>query len=155
VHYAYHPCDDALLSLHELAAHEWQMQPNQRLLRDDITSGRDELGVLLMGSFGAYWYGSMLSCDEARRLAVANSATTLQVAAGVLAGLAWVLRHPERGIVEPDEMDFAEVLAVARPYLGPMMGVYTDWTPLEDRGWLFVEAVDRSDPWQFSNVRVD
>jgi homospermidine synthase len=36
-----------------------------------------------------------------------------------------------------------------------MTGVYTDWTPLADRGWLFEESVDRSDPWQFTNFRVD
>jgi len=156
VHYAYHPCDDAVLSLHELAALQWRLQPKHRLLRDEIESGIDELGVLLMGGKrGAYWYGSQLSCEEARRIAPANSATTLQVVAGVLGGLAWALKHPREGIVEPEEMDFAEVLAVARPYLGPMTGVYTDWTPLADRGWLFEERVDRSDPWQFTNFRVD
>lgn len=58
VHYAYHPCDDAVLSLHELAGREWRQQDEQRLLRDDVTQGRDELGVLLMGhARGAYWYG--------------------------------------------------------------------------------------------------
>lgn len=155
VHYAYHPCDDAVLSLHELAGCEWRLQPRQRLLRDDIHDGIDELGVLLMGhARGAYWYGSQLSSAEARSLAPANSATTLQVAAGVLAGLVWALRHPREGIVEPDELPFNEVLAVARPYLGSVVGVYTDWTPLADRGWLFDEAIDRSDPWQFQNVRV-
>lgn len=156
VHYAYHPCDDAVLSLHELAGRNWHPQRRQRLLRDDIDAGIDELGVLLMGpARGAYWYGSRLSIDEARALAPANNATTLQVAAGVLGGLVWALRHPQAGIVEPDDIDFAEVLAVARPYLGPVDGVYTDWTPLADRGWLFDETVDRSDPWQFVNFRVE
>jgi len=73
----------------------------------------------------------------------------------VLGGLVWALRHPRAGIVEPDEIDHAEVLAVARPYLGPLVGVHTDWTPLVDRGWLFEERVDRDDPWQFVNFRVD
>jgi homospermidine synthase len=156
VHYAYQPCDDALLSLHELAGRNWRPQERQRLLRDDLIGGIDELGVLLMGPpRGAYWYGSRLSADEARTLAPANSATTLQVAAGVLGGLAWALRHPHEGIVEPDEMDFAEVMATARCFLGPLEGVYTDWTPLADRGWLFDETVDRSDAWQFGNFRVE
>lgn len=43
VHYAYHPCDDALASIHELAGRHWQLQPHWRILRDEITSGRDEL----------------------------------------------------------------------------------------------------------------
>ncbi len=35
-----------------------------------------------------------------------------------------------------------------------MAGVYSDWTPLQDREALFPEEVDRTDPWQFSNFRV-
>lgn len=50
VHYAYHPCDDAVLSVHELAGRNWQPQRDSRLLRDEIESGIDELGVLLMGN---------------------------------------------------------------------------------------------------------
>ena len=41
------------------------------------------------------------------------------------------------------------------PTGGPMHGVYTDWTPLIGRGWLFDEDLDRSDPWQFTNFRVE
>ena len=117
--------------------------------------GADELGVLLMGhSRGAYWYGSRLSIHEARQLARYNSATSMQVAAGVLAGMVWVLRNPDAGVVEPDDIDHEVVLDVAQPYLGEMTGVYTDWTPLRDRETLFEEDMDRDDPWQFKNVRV-
>jgi homospermidine synthase len=155
VHYAYHPCDDAVLSLHELAGKNWTMQPEQRLMMDEITHGIDELGVLLMGhARGAYWYGSRLSIDEARRLAPNNNATSLQVTAPVLAGMIWAMVNPARGIVEPDEMDHDFVLEIARPYLGEVVGVYSDWTPLDGRGSLFPEAMDESDPWQFGNFRV-
>ena len=66
-HYAYHPCDDAVLSLHELAGKNWQLQDRKRLMMEEITEGIDELGVLLMGpSKGVYWYGSRLSIAEAR-----------------------------------------------------------------------------------------
>jgi homospermidine synthase len=71
-----------------------------------------------------------------------------------MAGVVWALRHPRRDVTEPDEMPFDEVLALCRPYLGEMVGVFSDWTPLKDRGWLFEEDVDRSDPWQFRNFRV-
>ena len=40
------------------------------------------------------------------------------------------------------------------PYLGPVIGAYTDWTPIENRGILFPEELDRDDPWQFTNVIV-
>lgn len=156
VHYAYHPCDDAVLSVHELAGKNWHMQPSQRLMMDEISSGVDELGVLLMGhAKGAYWYGSQLSIDEARELAPYNNATSLQVCVAVLSAMVWALRHPDEGIVEADEMDFREHLEVCMPYLGPVVGQYTEWTPLQDRGRLFPEDVAEDDPWQFHNVRVN
>lgn len=155
VHYAYHPCDDAILSLHELAGREWEQQPTQRLLFDEITEGMDELGVLLMGNQkGAYWYGSHLSIQEARQFAPHNSATSLQVAAGVLAAMVWAISHPRAGVVEPDEIDYQYILNIASPYLGKVDGYYTDWTPIQDRECLFEEALDTEDPWQFLNVRV-
>jgi homospermidine synthase len=40
------------------------------------------------------------------------------------------------------------------PYLGSVVGVYSDWTPLYERGVLFEETLDRDDPWQFMNIRV-
>lgn len=155
VHYAYHPCDDAVASLHELAGKNWRQQPTQRLTMEEITSGIDELGVLLMGhTKGAYWYGSQLSINEARRLAPHNNATSLQVTAAVLAGMVWAIENPRMGIVEAEELDHARILEICRPYLGPVVGVYTDWTPLEGRATLFPEDLDRADPWQFMNFRV-
>lgn len=69
VHYAYHPCDDAVASIQELAGRNWRLQPRHRILREEITEGRDELGVLLMGNArGVYWYGSRLSIEQARAL---------------------------------------------------------------------------------------
>jgi len=154
-HYAYHPCDDAVLSLHEFAGKAWTMQPTKRLMMEEITSGIDELGVLLAGhAKGAYWFGSQLSVREARELAPHNNATSLQVTVAVLAGLVWVLENPTRGVIEPDEIDYKRILDLCRPYLGPVVGAYTDWTPLQDRGRLFPEELDRDDPWQFKNVRV-
>ncbi|WP_207462471.1 saccharopine dehydrogenase C-terminal domain-containing protein [Azospirillum sp. SYSU D00513] len=155
VHYAYHPCDDAVVSINELAGKNWTMQDNQRLMMDEIVAGRDELGVLLMGpKKGVYWYGSRLSIEEARELAPYNNATSLQVTATVLAGIIWALENPNRGIVEPDEMDFQRILALAAPYLGEVVGIYGDWTPLKDRNRLFPEELDKDCPWQFKNIRV-
>jgi homospermidine synthase len=156
VHYAYHPCDDAVLSVHELAGRNFVLQDTQRILMGEISSGGiDELGVLLAGhAKNAYWFGSQLSIDEARKLCPFNSATSLQVTVGVLSGVISAMENPRLGVVEPDELDFARNLEICRPYLGPVVGEYTDWTPLLDRGRLFAEDLDRADPWQFKNVRV-
>jgi homospermidine synthase len=154
-HYAYHPCDDAVLSLHEFAGKGFQLQARKRLMMEEICEGIDELGVLLMGpARGVYWYGSRLSIAEARRVAPHNNATSLQVTAAVLAGVVWALEHPRAGIVEPEEMDFGRVLDIARPYLGDIVGIYGDWTPLQNRERLFPEDLDSDDPWQFKNIRV-
>jgi homospermidine synthase len=155
VHYAYHPCDDAVLSLHELAGKNWTLQDARRLMMEEIVGGIDELGVLLMGhAKGAYWYGSRLSVEEARRVAPYNNATSLQVTAAVLAGMVWALENPRRGIVEADELDHVRIMEVARPYLGEVVGAFSDWTPLADRGLLFAETVDATCPWQFQNFLV-
>src|SRR5262249_43546306 len=154
-HYAYHPCDDAVLSLHEFAGRNWRLQRRKRLMMEEITEGIDELGVLLMGAPGGiYWYGSRLTIDEARRAVPHNNATSLQVTAAVLAGAVWAIENPQQGIVEPEEMDFERVLDIASPYLGEIVGVRGDWTPLDGREHLFAEDLDRDDPWQFKNIRV-
>jgi homospermidine synthase len=155
VHYAYHPCDDAVLSVHELAGKNWVEQSRKRLMMGEITGGIDELGVLLGGhARNAYWYGSHLSVDQARALAPYNNATSLQVCVAVLSGMVWAMENPRRGLVEPDEMDFQRNLEICLPYLGPVVGVYGDWNPLAGRGELFDEDLDRDDPWQFKNIRV-
>lgn len=154
-HYAYHPCDDAVLSIHELAGKNWAMQPAQRLMMDEITHGMDELGVLLMGhARGAYWFGSRLNIAEARNLAPHNNATSLQVTAAVLAGMVWAIENPRAGVVEADDLDHARCLEIMRPYLGEVVGEYSGWTPLQDRARLFPEDLATDDPWQFRNFRV-
>jgi len=153
-HYAYHPCNDAILSWHELLGAGGKRQSvNHVLDEDEITEGRDELGVLLYGhKKNAYWFGSQLSIEEARQLAPHQNATGLQVTSAVLAGIIWAIENPNEGIVETDEMDHVRCLDVQRPYLGPVKGYYTDWHPLKQRVGLFDEKLDKRDPWQFTNI---
>jgi homospermidine synthase len=154
-HYAYHPSDNAVLSVHEFAGNNWHLQDHKRIMLNEITGGIDELGVLLAGhKKNAYWYGSQLSIEEARNLAPHNSATSLQVTSAALSGMIWAMENPARGIVEPDEMDYQRPLEICMPYLGTVVGKYTDWTPLYQRGELFAEDIDATDPWQFKNIRV-
>jgi homospermidine synthase len=155
VHYAYHPCDAAVVSVHELAGRNWKIQDHKRIMRDEIVRGADELGVLLAGhKKNAYWYGSQLSVQEARQLAPHNSATSLQVTVSAMAGLIWAIENPNSGIVEPDDIDYKRILEICRPYLGLVVGEYSEWHPLVDRGRMFPEDLDETDPWQFKNVRV-
>jgi len=160
VHYAYMPCDNAILSLYELTMRSFKLQPKLRIMSDEITSGIDELGVLLMGhGLTGWWTGSQLGIDETRRLVPGQNATTLQVAASVLGGLTYMIKHPFKGILVPDDLPHREILDVAGPYLGPCPSVPTTWTPLESRSRLFgkwgTPPVDEADLWQFASFAVE
>ncbi len=154
-HYAYHPCNDAILSLHEMNGAGQVPAARHILTADEIVSGGDDLGVFLYGhAKGALWYGSRLSIEEARANAPYQNATGMQVTSAVLAAMVWVAENPYAGFVEADEMDHARCLEVQRPYLGRVEAHYTDWTPLAHRINRFAENRDDSDPWQFINFLV-
>ena len=155
-HYAYHPANDAVLSLHEMFGAAGQRQDETHILdENEIVDGIDELGVLLYGhGKNAYWYGSQLSIEETRALVPYQNATGLQVSSAVLAGMVWALENPQAGIVEADDVDYRRCLQVQTPYLGPVVGHYTDWNPLKNRPGFFPEDIDTSDPWQFRNILV-
>ena len=112
----------------------FQLQPKLRIMTDEISDGIDELGVLLMGhGLTTWWTGSQLDIHESRQLVPGQNATTLQVAAGVLSALVYMIGHPSEGILVPDDLPHKEILEIAAPYLGPCPSVRSSWTPLESR----------------------
>jgi len=158
VHYAYCPSDVAIMSVHELLMRNYEIQPEQRILNDEIIQGEDQLGVLLMGhDYGAWWTGSILNIHEARSKVPHQSATTLQVAASVMAAVKWMIAEPAQGIKVPDELPHEFVLEAAAPYLGTIWSDAVDWDPLRTRRDVFDQwsdsaaGIDRDDPWQFGN----
>lgn len=155
VHYAYRPSDDAILSLHEWLGKNCQEPERKKVLRPaEIDSGSDYLGVLLMGhAKQCYWYGSILCIEEAKRLSILNTATTLQVAAGVLSGYLWVLNNSQVGIIEAEEMDHEEVLSYVAQFLGDLKGYYSDWNPTKYDPGTF-KVPDVTNPWAFTNFTV-
>ncbi|MGA8890722.1 MAG: saccharopine dehydrogenase C-terminal domain-containing protein [Anaeromyxobacteraceae bacterium] len=159
VHYAYCPSDSAIASLHELRGNDYQLQPTYRILNDEITSGADILGALLMGHpYDSWWTGSDLSIEESRRLVPHQNATTMQVAISVVAATLWMVKNPDRGVVVPDDLPHEFVLKVAKPYLGKFISKASDWTPLKHYTNAFQghnnPQVDLSDPWQFKNFLI-
>ncbi|MGA2033351.1 MAG: saccharopine dehydrogenase C-terminal domain-containing protein [Thermoguttaceae bacterium] len=157
VHYAYCPCDSAISSLHELRCRDYKLQPRQRILADDIISGSDILGALLMGhAYNAWWTGSVLSIEESRRLVPHQNATTIQVAISVVAAAMWMIEHPDRGVCVPDELPHDYILPIANPFLGKCLSLPSDWTPLGHKPHFRESQSDRdlSDPWQFKNFLI-
>lgn len=155
VHYAYMPCHETLSSLCEFRGRNYEMQSKVRIMQNEITSGADILGALLMGhDYNSWWTGSNLSIEEARRLAPGQNATTLQVAAGVMGAVLWMLENPRKGFNLPDDLPHDFILDFARPYLGKFISEPSDWTPLKNRAVIFKEnplSVPHVDPWQFKN----
>jgi len=159
VHYAYCPCDNAIISLHELRGYDYALQPRLRIMGDEIVAGADILGALLMGHrFNSWWTGSNLSIEQSRELLPHQNATTLQVAISVAAAAAWIVEHPDRGVLVPDDLPHEYILGIARPYLGQNISTPSDWTPLQGRSSAFQDYgrpdLDLADPWQFKNFLV-
>ncbi len=159
VHYAYCPADVAIASLNELRGYDFKLPKNQRILNDEITSGSDILGALLMGhAYSAWWIGSDLSIEESRRLVPHQNATTMQVAISVVAAAMWMIENPDRGVCVPDDLPHEYVLKVSKPYLGKWISKPTDWTPLKHYTNTFPghnnPQIDPDDPWQFKNFLI-
>ena len=160
VHYAYCPSDSAINSLHELEMRQFKLQEKQRILNDEITSGRDELGVLLMGhDFKSWWTGSLLDIEETRRLAPGQNATTLQVAVSVVAAACWMIGHPKSGLRLPDDIDYKEILDISVPYIKPFISEPVDWTPLKNLNTKYtkydIPKIREEDVWQFTTFLAD
>ncbi|HYG75511.1 MAG TPA: saccharopine dehydrogenase C-terminal domain-containing protein [Planctomycetota bacterium] len=159
VHYAYCPCDAAIASLHELQMRHYNLQPKLRIMNDEITDGRDELGCLLMGhDYKSWWIGSKLDIHEARKLVPGQNATTLQVACSVMAATLWMIKNPTQGVCVPDDLPHREILATAKPYLGPFVSEAVDWTPLKNWHSPFerygTQRPPDEDVWQFNTFLV-
>ncbi|MCE5302949.1 MAG: saccharopine dehydrogenase NADP-binding domain-containing protein [Planctomycetaceae bacterium] len=159
VHYAYCPCDAAIVSLEELRGRDYALQSKQRIMRDEIVGGEDILGALLMGhAYQSWWTGSALSIDASRRQVPHQNATTMQVAISVVAASLWMVEHPDRGVCSPEDLPHDYVLNIAKPYLGKSLSLPADWTPLKHYVNHFhgynQPDLDFDDPWQFKNFLV-
>jgi len=159
MHYAYCPCDEAIVSLNELRGYNYELQPKLRIMNDEITKGADILGALIMGHpFKSWWVGSDLSIEESRRLVPHQNATTMQVAISVVAATMWMIENPSEGVKVPDDLPHEYVLGISKPYLGNFISVRSDWTPLRDYKNAFSgfnkPDFDRKDPWQFKNFLI-
>jgi homospermidine synthase len=159
VHYAYCPCDCAIASLNELRGYDYRLVENQRIMNDEITSGSDILGALIMGhAYNSWWTGSDLSIEESRRLVPHQNATTMQVAIGVVSAAMWMIENPKKGVCVPDDLPHDYILGIAKPYLGKFISTPSDWTPLKHYSNSFPgynkPALDTGDPWQFKNFLI-
>jgi homospermidine synthase len=156
VHYAYHPCDDAVLSVHEFAGKNWQLQKNKRLMMDEITSGIDELGVLLMGHARRAPTGTARSCRSrsARKLVPHNNATEPAGHGRGAAGMVWAIENPNAASSRPMRWTTPglEICAAVSGRGGRQVFRLDAAHP--PRRCCSRKTSTPSDPWQFKNFRV-
>lgn len=154
VYYVYHPCDSAIVSVHEMRGRELDLQDELRIAKDEIVSGIDELGVLLIGDDFCWWHGSQLDIDSARKLIPGENATSVQVAGSMIAAIVWMIRNPENGYTEPEEIPFEEILEIGDHYWQPLVSIRSTWSPNKDINSLFYREFDFTNPCKFENFRV-
>ena len=102
--------------------------PNPHVVNnyDDKIKGIDRVGGLLLTRKGkAVWAGSMAdnTCDEY------TSGTLIQVVAGVLSGLSYMIENPQEGILFPEDLDHEYILKKAKPYLGTCKCEFVNYKP--------------------------
>lgn len=157
--YVYLPCDDAKISLQEVKNNQfYEIHDKQLVLRDEIVAGRDELGVLLMGTYEgtpwSYWIGSIIDIEEARKIAPHNTATSIQIASGIVSGILCLINNPNLGIVEPEELDFIQMLEWGIDFQGEMRHEFIDFNPLKYKDKFSNKKYNEENPFAFENFQV-
>lgn len=145
-YYTYSPMQDTLDGFREIRNNSYVFLPKEKPLRGyDIKSGADILGSLL--SFGCnpvekilhgkrdmsknlcYWIGSVLSIEQTREMGfVYSGPTTVQVAVSMLSAMKWMIKHPKRGLLFPEDLPFDKIFNECVPFLGT---VYSDFVPYQ------------------------
>ncbi|MCM8769458.1 MAG: homospermidine synthase, partial [Candidatus Omnitrophica bacterium] len=154
--YVYLPCNETLVSLHELRCRNYELQSKIRILTDEITAGEDKLGALIMGHpLFAWWIGSCLSIKQSKKLVPQGNCTTLQVASGAVSALVWAIEHTQTGICFPEDLPHQAILTLAKAYLGNFISKPVQWSPLSNYQSFFPNneesQPDAEDIWQFKN----
>ncbi len=122
-YFCYQPCPAALDTVTNASGNDWHPDGPVRVMLEEIDRGIDSLGVMLFRSTTdeVVWYGSEVSTEIAHSYKTTN-ATSLQVIAGLISSILYVMTNPREGLLEPEDLDTDFILGIAEPYLG---NVYT------------------------------
>ena len=163
VYYVYHPCNDARQSLEEMKEKNYEYQKYYRLLTNEISTGRDELGVTFFLENGdVYWIGSLMSVEEARDIYGNEynkyiNATIVQVIAGYVSGILYMLdlaKNPANnynGVMFAEDLPYKEILRYSFPFLGDFVFRKIKDFSLYKYDTQFTSTNKKTNIWQFAN----
>ena len=125
VAFVYHP---SRLPRQDLEQKGWEKLPPKIFDESNAgpLSGSETMGNTLISSredIPPRWFGSIVSCEQERKVGTNSNPTTLQVAAGIISHLILSLEEPEKGLCMPHDFDSEKILEIARPFLGTVVDV--------------------------------
>ena len=125
VAFVYHP---SRLPRQDLEQKGWEKLPPKIFDESNAgpLSGSETMGITLISSredIPPRWFGSIVSCEQERKIGTNSNPTTLQVAAGIISHLILSLEEPEKGLWMPHDFDSEKILEIARPFLGTVVDV--------------------------------
>jgi len=134
MHYAYclNPLAEKCLNkFSESELIELSNKPEWKVMNvyDNDLEGNDNVGALFImednpfkktGKPWAYWTGTILGTDYTKGTLGDNyfGPTVIQVMAGVLSGVSYMVEHDDKGIIFGEDLDDKYVLRKAKKYLG-------------------------------------
>lgn len=124
-------------SMEELIIHNMALHEKYHVMKEEIVSGKEKMGCLILGDNVAWWTGSILSIEQSNNLVPKQNATVMQVAAGVLSALHEMIANPTQGICYPEQLNHAAILKIAKPYLGDLVSQIVTWKPKKNTTWEF------------------
>ncbi|MEP0519710.1 MAG: saccharopine dehydrogenase NADP-binding domain-containing protein [Hyphomicrobiales bacterium] len=118
-YFCYRPCPAALETILNASQNNWEPDGPVRVMLEEIEDGVDSLGVMAFreNTSEVVWYGSEVSTEVANSFTTCN-ATSLQVIAGLISSIIYVIQNPREGLLEPEDLDTDFILDIATPYLG-------------------------------------
>lgn len=154
-YYVYSSCVDSQNSILDVKKNGYKMLTHQHALRGyEIAEGEDAVGALLIFESNpilhmldvkkddpiywklksttydfsnTFWSGTILSIEETKDLNMYYSGpTTVQVGTSLLSALKWMLKHPKKGVLFPEDIPYDKILSHAQPWLGR---VFCDFVP--------------------------
>ena len=119
--YVYRPCDEALRSLEYFKQNNYELLPNEVVVRgkDIKAGGYDSIGSLLTFKNGERFGGwTICSIEDTRRLDLLSNPTTLQVVAFLLPAIKWALENPNESINNADDVPHKYIFKHGEKYMG-------------------------------------